>query len=648
MEIKLYKLTLINFANIEHQEFNFNGKNSKLYGENGAGKTTTANSFTWLLFGKNIEGKTIKNIVPKDDAGNEQLELTPTVIAELNINGEAVTLERRSDPVAKKDEYGMTTYTNSRKNKTLVNGVEFKATDYTAYIQQIISEDIFKLITNVNEFPRLNWKDKREILFKISGSVSLREIIEQDSELKELSDFETIQDIEDEGKRIKNALAEKKKELENIPVQISTLHNQISDIPDKDLTADIEKLESEIDELKERKLQQENSGNTLEVKSQINIKQKELIQLKQAQIYEKDNVVRRLENKIKLSESDLQNLESKLANLELDKKQTESNMKYKREEWLKRNTERKELIEKTFEPVTDNVCECCGQDIPADQLEKHNAKHEAEFNKNKSAQLEELEEILNHIANEGKTQSQALANTQKIIEKQQKQINECAEELRLLQGQFNKAVEAREAANNSVEYKTLEEEIKALQDSLKEGTGDNTELVEQLNNDIATKQKELSDMRNQEAKRFMASAVRKDIKDLKADEKSCRAAIEEMTYKQYLLDKFTTARVNATTDKVNNMFDNVKFKMFEEQKNGDIKETCEITVEGVSFDEGLNNASRINGGLEIIEVISKYYGIQAPIFIDNAESVTEVYDTTAQQIKLIVKENEKPLRLELS
>ena len=54
---------------------------------------------------------------------------------------------------------------------------------------------------------------------------------------------------------------------------------------------------------------------------------------------------------------------------------------------------------------------------------------------------------------------------------------------------------------------------------------------------------------------------------------------------------------------------------------------------------------RINVGLDIIETISKYYDSFAPIFIDNAESVTDVYDTTSQQIKLVVKEEETELLL---
>ncbi|WP_078370813.1 hypothetical protein, partial [Staphylococcus aureus] len=76
------------------------------------------------------------------------------------------------------------------------------------------------------------------------------------------------------------------------------------------------------------------------------------------------------------------------------------------------------------------------------------------------------------------------------------------------------------------------------------------------------------------------------------------------------------------------------------------EETCSTTVNGVEYDSGLNNASRINVGLDIINTLSKHFKVTAPIFIDNAESVTELIKTESQQIQLIVNEQDKKLRME--
>lgn len=77
-----------------------------------------------------------------------------------------------------------------------------------------------------------------------------------------------------------------------------------------------------------------------------------------------------------------------------------------------------------------------------------------------------------------------------------------------------------------------------------------------------------------------------------------------------------------------------------------LKEVCETTFNGVPYSSNLNNAARINVGLDIINTLSKHYGVQAPIFVDNAESVTKLIDIDAQVISLVVSEGDKELRVE--
>lgn len=49
-----------------------------------------------------------------------------------------------------------------------------------------------------------------------------------------------------------------------------------------------------------------------------------------------------------------------------------------------------------------------------------------------------------------------------------------------------------------------------------------------------------------------------------------------------------------------------------------------------------NNAARINAGVDICQAIGRHEGIQAPIFIDNAEAVNNILPTEAQQVHLLV------------
>ena len=61
----------------------------------------------------------------------------------------------------------------------------------------------------------------------------------------------------------------------------------------------------------------------------------------------------------------------------------------------------------------------------------------------------------------------------------------------------------------------------------------------------------------------------------------------------------------------------------------------------------LFRTARINAGLEIIEALSEHWGISMPVFVDNAESVTHLLDTTMQTIRLVVSEPDSKLRLVL-
>lgn len=64
------------------------------------------------------------------------------------------------------------------------------------------------------------------------------------------------------------------------------------------------------------------------------------------------------------------------------------------------------------------------------------------------------------------------------------------------------------------------------------------------------------------------------------------------------------------------------------------------------YSSGLNNAARINVGLDIINTLNDYYGITAPIFVDNSEAVTKLINTNSQILSLIVSEKDKQLRVE--
>jgi hypothetical protein len=114
---------------------------------------------------------------------------------------------------------------------------------------------------------------------------------------------------------------------------------------------------------------------------------------------------------------------------------------------------------------------------------------------------------------------------------------------------------------------------------------------------------------------------------------------------EYSIEQFTKAKMDMLEQRVNGLFKSVRFKMFEEQINGGQAETCVALINGVPFSDA-NTASKINAGIDIINVLAGHFDVYAPIFIDNRESVVNVIDSPCQIINLIVSPNDKKLRVE--
>jgi hypothetical protein len=84
--------------------------------------------------------------------------------------------------------------------------------------------------------------------------------------------------------------------------------------------------------------------------------------------------------------------------------------------------------------------------------------------------------------------------------------------------------------------------------------------------------------------------------------------------------------------------------MFNILINGGIEECCEASINGVPYSD-LNGAGKIQAGCDIIRTLSKKYGIIAPVFIDNRESVTLLPEMDCQIISLIVDPTCKELKI---
>ena len=78
---------------------------------------------------------------------------------------------------------------------------------------------------------------------------------------------------------------------------------------------------------------------------------------------------------------------------------------------------------------------------------------------------------------------------------------------------------------------------------------------------------------------------------------------------------------------------------------GGVGACCVEMPEGAPYGN-LNTGARINLGIDIINTMSRHYGVRVPLFVDNAESVTQLEPGLGQVIRLVVSPRDSVLRLE--
>ena len=138
------------------------------------------------------------------------------------------------------------------------------------------------------------------------------------------------------------------------------------------------------------------------------------------------------------------------------------------------------------------------------------------------------------------------------------------------------------------------------------------------------------------------------IEELRRREQTLADEYAEMERQTFLTEQFIRVKVGLLEERINSRFKLARFRLFEQQVNGALSEVCEVLgPDGAPFNGGLNNAARINIGIDIINTLAEHYGMTAPLFIDNAEAVNQLIDAPCQLIRLVVSEADTTLQVTL-
>jgi uncharacterized protein YoxC len=110
-----------------------------------------------------------------------------------------------------------------------------------------------------------------------------------------------------------------------------------------------------------------------------------------------------------------------------------------------------------------------------------------------------------------------------------------------------------------------------------------------------------------------------------------------------MIEKFEHKKMELLSEKVNDKFKIVKWKLFHTQKNGGIENVCVCMIHGSQYgDNTTSTTERMMAGMDIISTLQEIHGVKAPIFLDDADLYNEwnIPNIGCQIVELLVSGDE--------
>ncbi len=639
-DIKIKKLALENFKCHKSLTLELNGRNASIYGDNAAGKTSIYDALTWLLFGKDSKGNGEKNIEikPLNENGEIRDHLAETAVeAVLLVGGEEITLRRTLKEIwTTKRGHSEQTY-DGNTSEYYIDGVPVKKYTFADKVNELVSEDTFRMLTSVSHFADgISWQDRRAVLFKVAAVAPDEVIMVTDARFMPLAMSMGKLSVEDYKKKLtaeKRGLVTDKTE---IPARISECQKTIEDVQNLDfdkaqvelanLTAKRERLEAELLSVEH---------DTASDKKRMEIRE---AMLERQQLYTENEAYRASQI---AGAPDIAGLRNNLYRLQSQRKDKELAISAEKSYIERLDREISEARERWIavngESFIASACPTCGQALPAQKLKEATDNFEAQ----KAKRLREIEQTAN--ASKG---ARAAAEAR---------VETATQELALLDSEIIKATDAITAAESNVipvvdmegyaERKAaVEARVKSLEgelaDMAQSTAGIKSELQSRIREVIAEAEKQRIILSNKMLLEYSTSR----IAELQESARKAAAALEAVDNKLYLIEEYTRYKTQYVEDSINSMFCVAKFRLFREQANGGVEDRCDVVYDGIPY-INLNNGAKINVGIDIINTLSTAYGVSVPLFVDNAESVTRLEHSNNQIIRLIVSGEDKELRV---
>lgn len=639
-KMKINRLALTNFKCHDMLNLIFDGRSTSIYGDNATGKTSIYDALTWLLFGKDSAGNGEKNIdiKPLDASGQvRDHQAITSVEAELDVDGEIITLERTYREIWSTKRGSSEAVYDGNTSDYYIDGVPHKKSAFDARIKELVPEDVFRLLTSVSYFAvDMKWQDRRTTLFDIVGALTDKEIMAANGQFAPL--------LESMGKlslpEYKAKLLSQRKGLTGIrddtPTRISECQKTLEDMQGIDFEEAKEQEEAltcQQEELSRKLIALENNStlSDLQMKLREAKLERDTLESKNRAYRQEQSAgvpdTRAMERTIQSERLRVETLVTLMTAVKKDIEGYQTDIAASREEWIRVNGE----------AFTGGICPTCGQSLPFEQLQKATADFE-----------EKKKQKLQAIMNKGNRYKESCANAEQRLKDLEQEKAKMEENIQVLVQQLEtvkaNAVVISDMADYSKNIQVLQEKCTSIQTEIQRIMQDSAQEKEGIRTKLSAANDQLRLVRSVIAKEDVRDRTLKRIQQLKADAKNAAEALEAIEKMLYLMEEFTRYKARFVEDGINSLFSLATFRLFREQANGGLEERCDVVYKGVPY-MGLNNGAKINVGIDIINTLSRHYGVTVPLFVDNAEAVTRLLDCEAQVIRLVVSEEDKELRV---
>ena len=633
MDIRINRLLLQNFKGIKYLELNADGANLKIYGDNATGKTTVFDAFTWVLFGKDSLGRSDFGIKTQDEYGNPIHNLEHSVECELAIDNSILTLRKVYTEKWTKKRGSVEAEFSGHETKYYINEVPSTKKEYEQRIAMYIDENLFKTITNPLYFnENLKWQERRAILLNLCNNLSDEEIIAKNEEFMPLFEDLKGRTVQEYTKIVKSKQTAINDELKAIPQRIQEATLAIPETADVDI-ADKAVIEQKIADLNNEIIAIRNGAGVNDVELEMKVLEEKKTKWETSRCDVSELNSQQVDARL-----NLQNTEREIDSIRLHIRTIENNIKQftltadrLREEWRSVN-------DKQYSD--SGMCPTCGQPLPSEQIEKAKAK----FNVDRANKLEAITEQGKQAKAEIAKLEQSRITASEKLQSLLVQADKYKAEIDRIVAEIAKKVEEFEDLKLK-ELINITKHITELENHRLNSMGGVQAKVDTIKEQIAVESEKLAEINKAVAGRDLAERQKQRIADLSADEKRLASEYSALEKTAFLIEKFVKFKIDMLSEEINGHFKYARFKLFEEQINGGIAECCEVTFKGVEYAD-LNNASRINIGIDIINTLCKLNDKFATVFVDNAESVTDILPTTSQMVCLVVSADDDALRVE--